>query len=124
MISAFTVGAMLAIAGALMQILLCNPLADPYILGISGGAAVVVLVGMTLGITGIWVDGLAFVGALISTILVFFIGFGRNYVAGDRLLLSGVVIAAGWGAIISLILSLTPDITLRSMLFWQAVLRL
>jgi len=117
-ITAFLVGAMLAIAGALMQILLRNPLADPYILGISGGAAVAVLSGMMLGISGVLLDGLALLGAVLSSLLVFFLGFRQHAEYSDRLLLTGVVIAAGWGALISLLLSLAPDMSLRSMLFW------
>ena len=74
----FMVGAMLALAGALMQVLLRNPLAEPYILGISGGASVAVLITMLLGLTGIWISGSAFIGAIISMLLVFGLAHGKG----------------------------------------------
>jgi iron complex transport system permease protein len=117
-LTAFTVGALLAIAGALLQVLLRNPLADPYILGVSGGAAVAVLLSMTAGLAGGWLMGSAMAGSLVSVLLVF--GLSRlgtgNYQL--RLLLTGVIIAAGWGALISLILSLSPGRQIHGMLFW------
>jgi len=118
MLSAFVVGAMLSISGALMQILLRNPLADPYILGISGGAAVAVLCGMLLGVQFWLIDGLALIGASVSTFLVFVIAYRSYHNNAENLLLCGVVIAAGWGAIISLLLSLSANTQLPSMLFW------
>ncbi len=69
-LSAFAVGGLLALAGALMQALLRNPLADPYILGISGGAAVGALTAMLAGAAAM-VTPAALGGALASTLLVF-----------------------------------------------------
>jgi iron complex transport system permease protein len=117
-LAAFTTGGMLALAGCLMQVLLRNPLADPYILGISGGAAVGALLALAAGAGGLWVDGSAFAGALGITLLVFIIARGRGGWTPIRLLLVGVVIASGMGALISLILALGPDSSLRGMLFW------
>ena len=114
----FMVGAMLALAGTLMQVLLRNPLAEPYILGISGGASVAVLTTMLLGLSGFWISGSAFMGAMISMLLVFGLAHGKGDWSPVRLLLTGIVIAAGWGALISLILSITQGPQLRSMLFW------
>lgn len=111
-------GALLAVAGCLMQVLLRNPLADPYVLGISGGAAVFALLGMSLGLSFLPVPVLAFAGALLTMILVFVLARGRGPWSTTRVLLTGVVLAAGWGAVISLILALGPDASLRSMLFW------
>lgn len=116
--AAFATGGMLALAGALMQVLLRNPLADPYILGISGGAAVGALSAMLMGVGGIWFTGSAFGGALLSMMLVFTLARGRGSWTSTRLLLTGVVIAAGWGAVISFILAISPDTHLRGMLFW------
>lgn len=117
-LAAFGVGASLAIAGVLMQVLLRNPMADPYILGTSGGAAVAALIAIMFSATGILVDGAAFAGALCSTLLVFSLTSTSADHAPGRLLLTGVVVAAGWGAAISLILSLAPEQNLRGMLFW------
>lgn len=117
-IAAFATGGLLALAGALMQVLLRNPLADPYILGVSGGAAVAALGTIMLGLGGVWTGGGAFAGALVSTLLVFALAHGGGGWTPTRLLLTGVVIAAGWAAVISLLLALGPDGSLRSMLFW------
>ena len=117
-LSAFLTGAMLALAGGLMQVLLRNPLADPYILGVSGGAAVATLIGMLLGLSHFWLSGSAFAGALISIFLVFSIAHSKGSWTTTRLLLTGVIIASGWGALISFILSIAPEANLRGMLFW------
>lgn len=116
--SAFVTGGALALAGALMQVLLRNPLADPYILGVSGGAAVGAMCALLFGLAGFWLNSLAFAGALVSTLLVFILAHGKGSWNATRLLLTGVVLAAGWGAVISLILSLSPNTQLRGMLFW------
>jgi len=117
-LNAFLTGSMLAMAGALMQVLLRNPLADPYILGVSGGAAVAALSAMIAGLGGIWITGSAFIGALISTFLVFGMAHSEGSWTTTRLLLTGVIVAAGWGALISFLLSVAPDANLRGMLFW------
>ncbi|MEE3169884.1 MAG: iron ABC transporter permease [Pseudomonadota bacterium] len=117
-LSAFATGGLLAVAGALMQVLLRNPLADPYVLGLSGGAAVGALLAMLAGAAGFLVSGSAFAGALLATLLVFGLAHGSGSWTPSRLLLTGVVVAAGWGAIITLILSMTPASRLPGMLYW------
>jgi iron complex transport system permease protein len=116
--AAYVTGALLALAGGLMQVLLRNPLADPYVLGISGGAAVAALLTLLLGLGGIWLQGAAFTGALLSMLLVFGLSHGRGSWNINRLLLTGVVVAAGWGAAIGFLLALSPEHDLRGMLFW------
>ncbi len=116
-LSAFAVGALLGLAGALMQVLLRNPLGDPYILGVSGGAAVAVLVVMLLGLPLIWHAPAAVVGAMLSMLLVFALA-RRGSWNTTKLLLTGIVIAAGWSALISFVLSLSPPSHLPGMLFW------
>lgn len=115
---AFATGGLLALAGTLMQVLLRNPLADPYILGVSGGAAVGALAAIMLGLGAFWFHSCAFAGALASTLIVFTLAHGRGGWTPMRLLLTGVVVAAGWGAAISLLLALSNDSNLHSMLFW------
>lgn len=117
-ISAFATGGMLALAGVLMQVLLRNPLADPYILGISGGAAVASLLAIMLGISGVGLPVSAFGGALLSMLLVFSLARSNGAWTSTRLLLVGVVLAAGWGAVISFLLSISKDTQVHSMLFW------
>ena len=116
--TAFAVGGLLAVAGVLMQVLLRNPLAEPYILGSSGGAAVAALLVMSAGMGSVVVDTAAFGGALAATLLVFALARGSGSWTPTRLLLTGVVLAAGFSAATTLILSLSPDRNLRGMLFW------
>ena len=117
-IAAFAVGGLLALAGTLMQVLLRNPLADPYILGISGGAAVSVLSAMLLGLSGLGLTIAAFSGALLTMVLVFTLSRGDGSWNPTRLLLTGVVVASGWAAVIGFILTVSPDTGLKNMLFW------
>jgi len=116
-LSAFAIGALLALAGALIQVLLRNPLGDPYVLGVSGGASLAVLLGMLLGLPLEWQPSAAFAGALASMLLLALLVHGRAW-ATDRLLLTGVLLASGWSALISFVLSLGPPGQLPGMLFW------
>jgi len=117
-LTAFAVGGLLGVAGVLMQVLLRNPLAEPYILGSSGGAAVAALIAMSAGLGSLVVDFAAFGGAMAATLLVFAIAQGTGSWTPTRLLLTGVVLAAGFSAATTLILALSPDQNLRGMLFW------
>ncbi len=128
-LAGFGCGALLALAGALLQVLLRNPLAEPYVLGVSGGAAGFALAAMIAGAAWWWVDAASFAGALLSVALVLGLahrslrlGPARGTVrdTSPRLLLTGVVVAAGWGALITLMLSIAPDSRLRGMVFWLA----
>ena len=118
LLAAFAVGGLLALSGALLQVLLQNALADPYILGTSSGAAVGALLALLLGLGGFWVSGSALLGALISMLLVFGLAHGRGGWTPMRLLLTGVVVASAWIAVISFLLALAPEHNLRGMLFW------
>ncbi|WP_029654207.1 iron chelate uptake ABC transporter family permease subunit [Marinobacter daepoensis] len=117
-LSAFATGGLLAVAGALMQVLLRNPLADPYVLGLSGGAAVGALLAMLAGLGGAVISGSAFAGAMLATFLVFGLAHGTGSWTPSRLLLTGVVVAAGWGAVITLMLAISPARELPGMLYW------
>ncbi len=129
-LSAFAVGGLLALAGALMQLLLRNPLADPYVLGVSGGAATGAmlfswLAPLSLAAYAMQLGALA--GALLATALLF--GLARRALmgltpalsaspSGVRLILTGVMLSAGFGALMTLLLSLAPEGQLRGMVFW------
>jgi iron complex transport system permease protein len=116
--SALAVGGLLALAGALLQVLLRNPLADPYVLGVSGGASAAALVAIMIGLPAAGVDVMSACGALGATLLVFALAHGPGGWTPTRLLLTGVVVAAGTGSVVSLLLSLSDDTRLRGMLFW------
>lgn len=117
-LAAFGTGGLLALAGALMQVLLRNPLADPYVLGLSGGAAVGALTAMLAGLGVSAISGSAFIGALISALTVFGLAHGTGSWTPTRLLLTGVVVAAGWGAVITFLLAIGPTDALPGMLYW------
>ena len=117
-LTAFAVGGLLAVSGVLMQVLLRNPLAEPYILGTSGGAAVAALTGMLLGWGTALIDAAAFLGALGAALLVFSVAKGTGSWTPTRLLLTGVVLAAGFSAVTTLLLAISPAEQLRGMLFW------
>ncbi len=117
-IAGFACGGLLALAGALMQVLLRNPLADPYVLGISGGAGVGAMFAILIGLPVVGIDGLAFVGALGAMFLVFGLAHGDGSWTQTRLLLTGVIVAAGCGALVALMLAIAEEHKLRGMLFW------
>jgi len=117
-LAGFACGGLLALAGALMQVLLRNPLADPYVLGISGGAGVGAMFGMLLGFSVFGVDSLAFAGAFAAMLLVFGLAHGDGSWTQTRLLLTGVIVAAGCGALVALMLTIADEHKLRGMLFW------
>lgn len=117
-LSAFAAGGLLAMAGVLMQVLLRNPLADPFVMGVSGGAAVAALAAMLLGLTGFAVDACATFGALAATLIVFALAHGEGGWTPTRLLLTGIVMAAGASALVSVLLAVGNDTELRGMLFW------
>ena len=129
-LTAFTVGALLAMAGALMQVLLRNPLAEPYVLGVSGGSAAGALLAMLMAASiGLPRQNIAAVGAVLGAGVAVVLLFGlvgkslrrlplSPMAAGHRLLLTGVMLAAGFGAVITLVLTLAADTQLRGMVFW------
>lgn len=123
-LSAFVTGATLALAGVMMQALLRNPLADPYVLGVSGGAAVGALAAMLFFSLAWLVDVAAFGGALAVAFLLFGLAYRdlRGSANADggapMLLLTGVIVASGCGALVTLMLSIAPDNRLRGMVFW------
>jgi iron complex transport system permease protein len=116
--AAFACGGLLALAGALLQALLRNPLADPYIFGVSGGAALGVLGGMLIGVGAATQTGLGLAGAIAASAAVFVLGFRGGDWNPYRLLLTGVVIAAGLNALLSLVLVLAPQTAVKGMLYW------
>ena len=117
LLAAFGVGSVLALAGVLLQALFRNPLADPYVLGVSGGAAVCALLAMVFG-AALWTTQIAAIlGALGAVVLVYALGRGGG---NARLLLTGVVFASTCGAIVSVMLSVADSSRVRGMVFWLA----
>jgi len=117
-LAAFAVGALLAVAGTLLQVLLRNPLADPTILGVSGGAAVGAMVGLLLAWPGWAVQVAALAGACAAAGALLALALRLTGWNIHRVLLTGVAIGAACGAIVSLLLALAPPGRLHGMLFW------
>ncbi|WP_251449560.1 iron ABC transporter permease [Microbacterium sp. Marseille-Q6648] len=118
---AVLVGAALALAGATMQAVTRNPLADPGILGVSGGAALAVVTGLAFfGITGPYPTmGLAIVGAALAAVFVYAVGsLGRGGATPLKLALAGAATSAAFASLVSAILLPRVDI-LESFRFWQ-----
>lgn len=116
-LAAVGVGSALAMSGVLLQALFRNPLADPYVLGVSGGAAVGALTTLLFGAGVMGMRGGALTGGLIAVAAVWVLGKGGG---STRLLLTGVVIASACGAIVAVLLSLADTSQLRGMVFWLA----
>lgn len=122
-IMALIVGAGLAMAGACMQTLVRNPLADPYLLGVSAGAGVgatlVIVLGILSGL-GIWALSLgALGGALFATTLVFGISMAQGGITPLRLILTGVVMSAAFSSVSSFLVFFSADPrATQSVLFW------
>ncbi len=125
-VAGFAVGAGLALSGALLQGLLRNPLADPYVLGVSGGAAVAAIGAIALGLSSGLIQLAAVLGAMATLGLLFILArralFTRDALESEQgttaVLLTGVMIASFAAALLSLVLSLAPDARLRTMVFW------
>lgn len=116
--AAFACGALLALAGAFLQVLLRNALADPYILGVSSGASLGALVAITVGAGPLSTNAAALAGALAAIFIVFGLGFRSGDWNVYRLLLTGVVLATGLSALVSLLLVMAPQAQVKGMLFW------
>ncbi|MBR7070103.1 MAG: iron ABC transporter permease [Oxalobacter sp.] len=118
--AAFLTGASLALAGCLMQALLRNPLADPYILGVSGGASVGAIAVLFFSAACLAINMAALIGAAAVTVCLYLLSrrsFGSLH-GTTRILLTGVMLAFGCGALVTLMLTLAPAHDLRGMVFW------
>ena len=113
------VGAALSVSGLVFQALLRNPLAEPYILGISGGASVGAVLGMMLGLAFFpGVTLLSFAGSMSTLGLVTVLSSGRRLLRENSLLLAGVMVNAFCSAIIVFLLSISTHTKLQQALFW------
>ncbi|NGZ88575.1 FecCD family ABC transporter permease [Duganella aceris] len=123
--TAFVTGASLSLAGVMMQALLRNPLADPYVLGISGGASVGALAALLFMCAAWVVDASAFAGAVIVSMMLYMLARrdlrGGTAAEGgtSTLLLTGAILLSACMALVTLMLSIAPESRLRSMVFWM-----
>jgi iron complex transport system permease protein len=127
-LNAFIIGGALALAGAAMQGLFRNSLADPSLIGVSSGASTFVAIGIVLGLNQIFISPvlnfyslniLAFIGALIVTLIALLIAGGKLTVSLETLLLSGIALNAICGSITGLMIYLSEDDQLKDISFWM-----
>ena len=124
-LTAFVTGAALSLAGVMMQALLRNPLADPYVLGISSGASVGALAALMFMCAAWMVDAAAFAGAVVVSMRLYMLA--RRDLRGGAaaeggtalLLLTGVILSSACMALVTLMLSVAPEGRLRTMIFWM-----
>jgi iron complex transport system permease protein len=113
------VGATLSLGGLVFQALLRNLLAEPYILGISGGSAIGAIVGILLGFTRFpGVSLTAFIGSIATLVLILVMTSGQSVLKKESLLLSGVMVNAFCSSVIMFLVSLTQDSRLHNIIFW------
>jgi iron complex transport system permease protein len=118
LVAALLVGASLGVSGALLQGMLRNGLASPFLLGISSGAGLVVVLVVTLGLWQVWVPLGAWLGAIATTALVYLLACSRGGLSVERLILGGVAFSSFFGAIQSLMLLMARDGRIQAALNW------
>lgn len=117
-VTALVVGAALGMAGALLQGMLRNGLADPFVLGISAGAGLVAITLISLHVGQAWVPPGAWMGAILTAALVYGLGYVGGGLAVERLILAGVAVSSLFGAIQTTLLLLADDGRLQAALNW------
>jgi iron complex transport system permease protein len=117
-LAAMLVGAALGMSGTLLQGMLRNSLADPFLLGISAGAGLVAIGFLTLGLLQTWVPLAAWAGSLLTTIFVYLLARQGNGISVERLILGGVAISSLFGAIQAVLLLMAEDGQVQAALNW------
>ncbi|MCP4050575.1 MAG: iron ABC transporter permease [bacterium] len=115
---ALIAGAGLGVSGVTLQAVLRNPLAEPYLLGVSSGAGLGAVTAMIFGITGIYLPAAAFAGAIISMLLVYNIAKDNGRVPVQSLILSGVIVAVTFSGIIVFLSSVSSRKILHGIMWW------
>ncbi|MCK4738319.1 MAG: iron ABC transporter permease [Deltaproteobacteria bacterium] len=123
LLTSLLIGSALGVAGAILQGVLRNPLADPYILGISSGSALFAVFAMTLGsgltlLSFFSLPFLAFLGAMTTGVIVGLLSFKEGRVVPERLLLAGIGLGFLFSSALILILSLATELNLRRAMLW------
>lgn len=118
----FVVGAGLSCAGVVLQAILRNPLAEPYVLGVSGGAglgaAVAIIMGLT-GLSALMLPAIAFVFGLISLCIVYMLARSGGRISVYSLILSGVIVSSVCSSLLMFLVSIAPVEGLHSVMWWM-----
>jgi iron complex transport system permease protein len=117
-LAALVVGAALGLSGALLQGMLRNGLADPFVLGISAGSGLVAIACISLNVLSVWVPLGAWIGAIFTAALVYGLGYLGGGLAIERLILAGVAVSSLFGAIQTSLLLLADDGRIQAALNW------
>lgn len=117
-LTAAVAGAGLAVAGITLQAILRNPLAEPYLLGTSSGAGLGAVIAVMLGVSGLYMPLAAFIGAILSIVLVYNLASQNNRIPEQSLILSGVIVSVALSAIIVFLISISANEALHGMTWW------
>jgi iron complex transport system permease protein len=117
-LAAMLVGAALGMSGSLLQGMLRNGLADPFLLGISAGAGLFAITMLSFGVFLSWIPLAAWVGGLLTTIIVYILARSREGISIERLILGGVAVSSLFGAIQSVLLLMAEDGRIQTALSW------
>jgi iron complex transport system permease protein len=117
-LAAVLVGAALGMSGTLLQGMLRNNLADPFLLGISAGAGLVTIAFLSLGVLQAWIPLAAWAGSLLTTIFVYLLARRGREISVERLILGGVAVSSMFGAIQSVLLLMADDGRVQTALNW------
>jgi len=117
-LAAILVGSGLAVSGIALQAILRNPLAEPYLLGTSSGAGLAAVIAVIAGISRVYMPLAAFIGAVISIVLVYSLATERRRVADKSLILSGVIVSIAFSSIIVFLVSLFGNQAMHEMNWW------
>lgn len=117
-LAAILAGSGLAVSGIALQAILRNPLAEPYLLGTSSGAGLAAVIAVIIGISRIYMPLAAFLGAVVSIILVYNLAREGNKIADKSLILSGVIISVAFSSLIVFLVSLFGNEAMHEMNWW------
>jgi iron complex transport system permease protein len=117
-ILAIIAGSGLSVCGIVLQAILRNPLAEPYLLGTSSGAGLAAVIALTLGLAVAYIPFAAFIGAILSTLLVYYISRERGKIGVQSLILSGIIVSIAFSAIILFLLSTSEREALHGISWW------
>jgi iron complex transport system permease protein len=112
------VGAGLAISGIVLQAILRNPLAEPYLLGTSSGAGLGAVISLIMGLGSFYLPAAAFIGAILSIFLVYTIARQGNKIPVTSLILSGVIVSIAFSGVIVLLVSFSANEALHGLMWW------
>jgi len=112
------VGCGLSVSGVALQAMLRNPLAEPYLLGTSSGAGLGAVIGVILGVGGLYLPGAAFAGACASVLLVYAIARQGNKIPVQSLILAGVIVSIALSGITVFAVTMSADEAMHGLMWW------